>query len=230
MPDDTRPPDVVQLSSRREYRPDVVSLACSRVTAARKQSGLSAEAFAAALGHLLGWAPSPDLLKAWETGVSPPGHIVIASEIVAGAKIPREAEEAGTAENDEIRLTRDLHVAASLDWLDRHARWPPGRARRKVAARLSTMDPRDLQDAGHGRGRVSRHQVAAALSTYYAPGFDDCQPYRVRCCGERLETSVLTRPEVTSLYNPSCPVSGAYPPSEAAGWTCQPSTWRSDSG
>jgi hypothetical protein len=194
MPDDTDPPDVVLLSSRREYRPDVVSLACSRVTAARKQSGLSADAFTAALGRLLGWAPPADLLKAWETTVAPPGHIVIACEIVAGSKVPREAGEAVAAETDEIRLTRDLHVAASLDWLDRHAGWPTGTARREVAARLSALDLRDLQDAGHKRGRVTRQQLAAALSTYYAPGFDACQPYRARCCGEPLETSVLTRP------------------------------------
>jgi hypothetical protein len=179
---------------RWEYRPDVVSLACSRVAAARKQSGLSADAFAAALGRLLGWAPHADLLRAWETTVAPPGHIVIACEIVAGSKVPREAGCAVAAENDEIRLTRDLHIAASLDWLDRHAGWPPGTARRQVAARLSALDPRDLQDAGHRRGRVTRQQVAAALSAYYAAGFDGCRPYRARCCGERLETSVLTRP------------------------------------
>ena len=119
---------------------------------------------------------------------------MIACEIVAGSKVPREAGEAVAAENDEIRLTRDLHIAASLDWLDRHAGWPPGTARRKVAARLSALDPRDLQDAGHRPGRVTRQQVAAALSAYYAAGFDGCQPYRARCCGERLETSVLIRP------------------------------------
>jgi hypothetical protein len=218
MQDDTHPPDVVQLSSRRDYRPDVVSLACSRVAAARKQSGLSAEAFTAALGRLLGWAPSPDLLMAWETTVAPPGHIVIACEIVAGSKVPREAREAVAAENDEIRLTRDLHVAASLDWLDRHAAWPPGMARRKVAARLSALDPRDLQDAGHRRGRITRQQVAAALSTYYAPGFDGCQPYRARCCGEPLETSVLTRPGWLDLDIPlhamrqSVILSSSHPP------------------
>jgi hypothetical protein len=194
MPDDPHPPDVVLLGSRRQYRPDVVSLACSRVAAARKQSGLTADAFAAALGRLLGWTPSLDLLTAWETTVAPPGHIVIACEIVAGSKVPREAGEPAAADDNEIRLARDLHIATSLDWLDRHARWEPGTTRRKVAARLSNLDPRDLQDAGHRRGRVTRQQVAAALSTYYAAGFDECKPYRVRCCGERLETSVLTRP------------------------------------
>ena len=202
MPEDQHPPDVVLLSSRREYRPDVVSLACSRVAAARKQSGLSADEFVAALGRLLRWTPSPDLLKTWETTVAPPGHIVIACEIVAGSKVPREAEERVVADSNEIRLARDLHVAASLDWLDRHAGWEPGAARRKVAARLSTLDPCDLQDVGHKRGRVSRQQVAAALSTYYAAGFDGSKPYRVRCCGEQLETSVLIRPEWLDLNVP----------------------------
>ena len=44
----------------RCYRPDVVSLACSKVAAARKQTGLPVAAFAAALEPLLGWSPAPD--------------------------------------------------------------------------------------------------------------------------------------------------------------------------
>lgn len=81
-----RPPsNVAEMAKRTGYRPDVVGLACSRISAARRQSGLSIPEFSAALEPLLGWAPKPDLLRTWESSVAPPGHVVVASEIVAGS-------------------------------------------------------------------------------------------------------------------------------------------------
>jgi hypothetical protein len=56
-------PGVVDLRTRRGYRPDVVSLACSKVAAARERTGLSVAAFAGALDQLLGWPPTPDLVS-----------------------------------------------------------------------------------------------------------------------------------------------------------------------
>jgi hypothetical protein len=82
MADEQRPA-VVDLRARRGYRPDLTSLACGKVAAARKRAGLSAAAFAGALEQLLGWTPAPELVKAWESTVAPPGQVVIACEVVA---------------------------------------------------------------------------------------------------------------------------------------------------
>jgi hypothetical protein len=76
-------PGVVGLRTRPGYQPDVDSLACSRVAAARERSGLPVPAFAAALHPLLGWLPSPSLVKAWESTVPPPGPVVVACEMLA---------------------------------------------------------------------------------------------------------------------------------------------------
>ena len=88
-----QPGDVVDLRARRGYRPNVESLACSRVAMARKQTGLSAVAFAAALEPLLGWPPTPDLVRTWECAVAPPGQVVIACEVLASRLAPAEAED-----------------------------------------------------------------------------------------------------------------------------------------
>lgn len=83
MTADGTPGNVTDLRSRRRYAPDVVSLACSKVAAAREQAGLSVEAFAAELGPLLGWTPPPDVVRTWESTVDAPGRVVIACEVVA---------------------------------------------------------------------------------------------------------------------------------------------------
>jgi hypothetical protein len=77
---------VAALGTHSRYRPDVVSLACGRVAEARQRAGLSVEAFSAVLGQLLGWPPRPDLIRAWESGVPPPGQVVIACEVI-GSRI-----------------------------------------------------------------------------------------------------------------------------------------------
>ena len=73
----------VSLAARRGYNPDLVSIACGKVAAARECTGLPVAAFAAALGSVLGWSPAPDLVRAWETSVAPPGHVVVACELLA---------------------------------------------------------------------------------------------------------------------------------------------------
>jgi hypothetical protein len=204
MPTGETPPNVTDLGKRKGYKPDVLSLACSRVETARKRSGLSVSEFAAALEPLLGWAPLPGVIRAWEScAAAPPGHVVIACEVIAGSAVPDGSVQPGAAADAEIRLTSDRNVAASLNWLDRHAEWSPGTARRKVAGRLAGLDPRDLQDLGHRRSRVGRRQIAAALSTYYGSGFGaGYRPYRVRCDSGALETSVLTRADWLDLHMP----------------------------
>jgi hypothetical protein len=96
-----RIPGVTDLRARPGYRPDVTNLACARVAAAREQAGLSLAAFAATLEPLLGWAPAPDLVAAWESTVAPPGQVVIACEVLAsrtsGADPGKGADEVASA-------------------------------------------------------------------------------------------------------------------------------------
>ncbi len=78
-----KPSNLIDLRASRRYKPDVVSLACRRVAAARHQTGLSRPAFASSLQPLLGWTPSPEVIKSWESAVAPPGEVVVACEVVS---------------------------------------------------------------------------------------------------------------------------------------------------
>jgi hypothetical protein len=104
--------DVVDLRARRGYRPDVVSLACSKVATARKQARLSAGAFAAALEPLLGWLPTPDLVRTWESAVAPPGQVVIACEVLASRMARAEPEDGA----DEV-ASAAREAEAEQSWL-----------------------------------------------------------------------------------------------------------------
>lgn len=104
--------EVVDLRARRGYRPDVESLACSKVATARKQAGLSIEAFAAALGPILGWLPAPDLVRTWESTVAPPGQVVIACEVVMSRASGAEPENG----SDEV-TSAACEAEAEQSWL-----------------------------------------------------------------------------------------------------------------
>ncbi len=109
---------------------------------------------------------------------------------------PRRSPEVIAA---ETRLSADHHIVAALDWLDRHAGWTPGAARRRVADSLARLDVRAIQDRGHRRARVTREQVAIALHDYYAADFNGLHTYRVRCGGRAIQTSILTRDDWLDL-------------------------------
>jgi hypothetical protein len=96
-----------------------------------------------------------------------------------------------TTEADR-RLAADPHIGAALEWLDRHAHWTPGTARRAVAERVARVDVQDLHDRGTRRGWVSQRDVAAALATYYGSRLDDHGLYTARCDDLTMNTSVLT--------------------------------------
>jgi len=74
---------VIDLHSRRGHAPDLIALTCGRVRDGRSRTGLSASEFAAALQPLLGWAPKPGLIRAWETDVEPPASVVMACDLLS---------------------------------------------------------------------------------------------------------------------------------------------------
>jgi hypothetical protein len=103
-------------------------------------------------------------------------------------------EPAGAAKAEE-RLSADSNITAALHWLDEHAGWEAGTARRDVAARLTQIDLRQLQDRGSQRARVDQRRIAEVLGAYYSgrPG-----GHGVFAAGGAV-TSVLTRPDWLDL-------------------------------
>ncbi len=100
-----------------------------------------------------------------------------------------------TTADAEHRLGADPNISAALHWLDRHADWEPGAARRDVAARLSGIDVRQLQDRGVRRARVNQRRIAEALGDYYS---DRPAGYGQYAANESL-TSILTHAEWLDL-------------------------------
>ena len=160
-------PGVVDLRTRRGYRPDVVSLACSKVAAARERTGLSVAAFAGALEQLLGWAPAPDLVRAWESTVAPPGQVVIACEVIASRMAQAEPgdddEVASAAREAEVEQSRLLAEpgSQSIDSL-----WEGT----LEIARAANRSPLDLFSASR---RIRCHALKLAEQTYRPGALSD---------------------------------------------------------
>jgi hypothetical protein len=94
----------------------------------------------------------------------------------------------------EQRLDADPHIGAALEWLDRSARWPPGAARRAIAARLTAVNVQDLHNRSTRRSWVGQREVAGALGQYYEHGIGDHGLYTGRIGADTMNTSVLTCP------------------------------------
>lgn len=87
-----------------------------------------------------------------------------------------------------------VDLTGFFDWLDEYAGWIPDTARRKVTSRLAKMNLQDLIDQHGRRARVSRRQIANALSEYYGDSAQDPSSYRVRLGQQEIATSIVTRP------------------------------------
>jgi hypothetical protein len=79
------------------------------------------------------------------------------------------------------------------------AGWLPDSTRRRVAARLESLDLGRLRDRGARLRSVGRSQLARALAEYYAGSITPYGLYGVDVDGQSLLTSVLTRPEWAEL-------------------------------
>ncbi|MGH2952325.1 MAG: hypothetical protein ACRDKX_09805, partial [Solirubrobacterales bacterium] len=83
--------------------------------------------------------------------------------------------------------------------------WVSDSTRQRVAERLETWDLGAVRDRGFKLRDVGRSQLAHALMEYYG---DDAAPHRVYVVdvdGQRVATSVLTRPEWSGLALPLGP-------------------------
>ena len=151
-----KPADVVDLRGCRGYRPDVESLACSRVAAARKQTGLSVAAFAAALGSLLGWSPAPDLIRTWESAVAPPGQVVIACEVLAARMSRTEPDNSA----DEV-TTAAREAEAEQSWL------------------LAEPGPQSVEALWDGSLEIARAANRSALEMFNASRWIRCNALKL---------------------------------------------------
>jgi hypothetical protein len=88
------------------------------------------------------------------------------------------------------RLDSDANLRDVLDWIDKHADWPPGYARHEVKTHLGTLNMAALTQR---RGQVSRSAIADALATFYGIGRASHHGlYRARCGGVPVTTTILT--------------------------------------
>jgi hypothetical protein len=109
---------------------------------------------------------------------------------------PLSGDPAGTPflASAELRLGHDPDVNEMLGWLDGHAHWKAGEARRRVSELVRRLDADVLTDAVRRRSRVPRHVVAEALADYYRIADTDYQLCESRLDGKSVTTSILSRP------------------------------------
>ncbi|MBQ6643771.1 MAG: transcriptional regulator [Saccharopolyspora sp.] len=122
--------------------------------------------------------------------------------LTAHSPAPEQAAQDPAATDAEQRLSSDRNIGAALDWIDQHAGWEPGTARRKTATRLVELDRRSLEDRGSKRGRVNQREIAHALSEYYRdrPGAHGL--YSANYGDHESATSILTSPDWLDLGAP----------------------------
>src|SRR6266545_5292239 len=77
-----KPGDLIDLSSRANYRPDIAALARNQIISARGSLGLSCSEFAEMLTPLIGWRVTPEAVESWETATVPPGDVLVAAGLM----------------------------------------------------------------------------------------------------------------------------------------------------
>ncbi len=191
---------------------DVVDTWTGRhATALRRALRLTNEALAEELGTAVRtvakWnadpdlVPVPDMQRALDTVLSrapEPARarftLLLAADLPASAPPVTEAAAAELAGDDSS-------AAAALAWVDQAAGWQPETASRLLAERAALTDRRRIRQVAAARARVGRDDLAAALAAYYGTD-DEHGVYRGVCAGQRLTTSVLTRPSWLDLRLP----------------------------
>ncbi|CCH33016.1 transcriptional regulator [Actinosynnema sp. NPDC047251] len=175
---------------------------------------LTHEAFAEHLGigvrTVASWHQKPDLRPKTEmqqlldTALDQ-APAAVKARFTALAEEPALDLPDGAAEDAEVRLSADPTIVAALDWLDDHAGWEPGTARRHVAERLVRLDVRALQDRGVRRSRVNQRDTARALTTYYGTPTTSHGRYTATLGDTQATTTVLTHPDWLDLACPLLP-------------------------
>ncbi|MCP2255220.1 hypothetical protein LY13_003994 [Prauserella aidingensis] len=119
--------------------------------------------------------------------------LYVQAETAKAAELDRDLTEA------ERRLSEDPDIGAALDWLDQHAGWEPGTARKRVAKELVSTEPGEVKDRRQARGKVDREQTAAALREFYADLPDGYGRYSAHAGDGSVSTSILSHPQWVDL-------------------------------
>jgi hypothetical protein len=64
------------------FMPDMGEMARNRISSAQQRLGITVEEFAAALDRMVEWDVSPEAVKSWTSVATPPGDIIIASDLL----------------------------------------------------------------------------------------------------------------------------------------------------
>jgi DNA-binding transcriptional regulator YiaG len=168
---------------------------------------LSNEAFAERLGigvrTVAGWHQKPTLRP--QSAMQQILDTALEQATVAEQSRFTQLTATGEPATDDPAATRRLEsdpdIAGALHWLDQHAGWTPGTARREVTSRLSRLDVRQLQARGTRRGGVDQRVIADVLGTYYRDRIDGHGRYSAA----GATTSVITRADWLDLACPLMP-------------------------
>ena len=127
----------IDFTSHPRYTPDLVGLACGKVTATRLQLGLSHAEFAEVLGRLLSWQPAPGLIRSWDrTTAAPPGDVIAACDVLTSPETllgqvpaqarhldqPADSNAGGATEPTSI----PFNAMANREWNREDAQLPSG--------------------------------------------------------------------------------------------------------
>ncbi|MGH3760517.1 helix-turn-helix transcriptional regulator [Actinophytocola sp.] len=100
-----------------------------------------------------------------------------------------------SAETVEI----DVDIDLACEWLDVHTGWRPGASRSQVIAGLTATKAGSLRDRDRRRGKVTRTNIAHAISNYYRETMRGHGVYRAHYDGFDVQTTVLSRPNWLDL-------------------------------
>jgi hypothetical protein len=114
-----------------------------------------------------------------------------------------DADEASSAV--PVAAVASARLRASLDWLDDHVGWASDTSRQRVASQVGNADPGDILDRHLRRARVGRSDLARAVADYYRARSDGCELYSASTDGNRIRTTILTRPDWLDLCCPLTP-------------------------
>src|SRR5260370_6756095 len=84
--------------------PDTGEMPRNRISSAQQRLGMTTEEFAAALDRMVDWDVSPEAVKSWTSHTTPPGDIIIASDLLAQHGSRRlDDDSVGTAGADVVQ-------------------------------------------------------------------------------------------------------------------------------
>lgn len=147
--------------------------------AARKSAGYTQESLAAAL-HV-----DRSTVIRWEAGDYAPLPYLRPKLGRLLNKAPDQLRELIDQASNAPRTDLNADIEMACTWLDSHARWESGTARRKLIAKLESSDASSIRARDGRRSTIGRRDITAALEQYYGTAFP-----RYRAKYDDIETTI----------------------------------------